>query len=82
MEETFYTVKEVADKLRLTPKGVYDLMKAGKLRYVQIGVRRRRISESALREFVQARERGIDRGSYTSDDIRTPGHAARTLATA
>lgn len=77
MEETFYTVKEVAAKLRLTPKGVYDLMKDGKLRYVQIGVRRRRIAESALREFVQRRERGVDPESYTEGHIKALSFATQ-----
>jgi excisionase family DNA binding protein len=59
VEEEIYTVTEVATKLKITRKGVYDLMRDGRLRYVQIGLRQRRITNSALREFLQLRERGL-----------------------
>jgi len=74
MEDEIYTVEEVAKKLKITRKGVYDLMRDGRLRYVQIGLRQRRITGSALRSFLQARERGDS--DVQSTDIRTPSLAA------
>lgn len=70
MEQEFYTVKEVADKLKITRKGVYDLMRDGRLRYVQIGIRQRRITAAALRDFVQSRE--IDLSDYNTRDMQSP----------
>jgi len=80
VEDEIYTVTEVAEKLKITRKGVYDLMRDGRLRYVQIGLRQRRITGSALRDFLKARERG--ESGVQSTDIRTPGHAALDLVTA
>lgn len=59
MEDEIYTVQEVATKLKITRKGVYDLMRDGRLRYVQIGLRQRRITAAAFREFLQLREQGL-----------------------
>ena len=74
MEDELFTVQEIAEKLRLTRKGVYDLMQDGRLRYIQIGPRRRRIAASALREFLKSREQGADVGKkeYNPEGRRTP----------
>lgn len=63
MEDEIYTVQEVADKLKITRKGVYDLMRDGRLRYVQIGLRQRRITATAFREFLHLREQGLGGGA-------------------
>ena len=76
MNEEYLTVAEVAAKLRVTPKTVYDLMRSGQLSYVQIGIRKRRIAVSALDRFLRDRERGIDQGSYTDEKRRKPTMAA------
>lgn len=76
MEEELFTVQEVAEKLKITRKGVYDLMRDGRLRYVQIGLRQRRITGTALRDFLRARERGIDPESYTEGNQQAPLRAA------
>lgn len=65
MEDELYTVQEVAQKLKITRKGVYDLMRDGRLRYVQIGLRQRRVTGEALRAFLRAREHGIGEGDTT-----------------
>lgn len=74
-QDEIYTVKEIAAKLKLTPKGVYDLMKSGQLDYVQIGIRKRRVTATQLREFLAARRRqglGTEGNSgYTPTDIGT-----------
>jgi excisionase family DNA binding protein len=46
-------VSEVADTLSVSRSTVYDLMKRGQLRYVQI-LGTRRIEPSALNDFIQA----------------------------
>ena len=79
MDDELFTVQEVAQKLKITRKGVYDLMRDGRLRYVQIGLRQRRITGAALRAFIAAREHGLGESkgsSYNSSDARTPSLAA------
>ena len=52
MEEEYYTIDEVAERLKVTRKTVYDWMRSGELAYVQVGSRRR-ITQSALRAFIR-----------------------------
>lgn len=55
------TVAEVAGRLRVSPKTVYDLCGRGLIRTTRVGLGRGRvlISESALAEFrVEAEKRG------------------------
>ncbi len=75
MEDEIYTVKEVAEKLKITRKGVYDLMRDGRLAYVQIGLRQRRITESALRAFLKSGQRGVSPSGVQSTDTRKPMQA-------
>lgn len=49
----FYTVQEVADRLKITRDGVYDLLKEGKLKGHRFSERRIRISETDLNDFVR-----------------------------
>lgn len=53
MEEEMFFVEEVAKKLRVTRKTVYDWMRDGRLEYVQVGGRRR-ITASALAAFIKS----------------------------
>ena len=54
------TVEEVAAALKVTRKAVYDLMRANRLPYVQIGVQRgRRIRRSALDAFLKGADRNF-----------------------
>lgn len=76
MEDEIYTVQEVAEKLKITRKGVYDLMRDGRLTYVQIGLRQRRITGAALRAFLQSGQRGIAPTGVQSKDIAMPMSAA------
>lgn len=74
MEQEFYTIREVAEKLKITRKGVYDLMRDGRLRYVQIGARQRRVTAEALRDFVQSHE--VVLTGYNPKDMQSPSLVA------
>lgn len=55
MEEKFYTVQDVADKLSFTARGVQKWIREGKLPALKFG-REYRIRESALLEFIKQHE--------------------------
>lgn len=80
----YYTINEVAEKLKVTRAAVYKWMAAGQLAYVIVG-KHRRITSEALNAFIRSGG-GIDEGdildSNIPDSIRTPGHAASVLNTA
>jgi excisionase family DNA binding protein len=67
--QEFYTVEEIADLLKVTRKAVYDWMREGRLEYVQIGKRRRRIGREALEEFLRASRAESDK---IGDKIQAP----------
>lgn len=46
--ETYYTIKETAEILKIHVSTVYRLMKDGRLRYVRIGTRTVRIPASSF----------------------------------
>ncbi len=46
-----YTLKEVADILKVTRRSIYNYIKGGKLKAVKIG-REWRVTEDALKEFL------------------------------
>ena len=52
MSEQYYTVREVAERFKVSRQSVYDWISEGRLRAVKIG-NRTRIPESALEEFVR-----------------------------
>lgn len=52
MDENYYTVEEVARRLKVSKGAVYQWMRAGLLGYVIVGTHRR-IPESALRAFIR-----------------------------
>lgn len=80
MEDKLLTVEEVAAILRVTRKAVYDLMRAGRLPYKQIGISRgRRISQSALNAFLSGADRGMGsegESGYTKPKRRSSRVAA------
>lgn len=76
MEDQVYTVEEVAEILKITRKGVYDLMRAGKLRYFSVGIRRRRVSRESLLEFMRNEGLGNNhKAKYNPDEILKPMQA-------
>jgi excisionase family DNA binding protein len=78
MPEEFYTVEESAKILRVSRKTVYDWMRAGRLPYVQAGLRKRLIPKEALNQFKRTWGVGldVDRDSTIPDDIQIPSLAA------
>lgn len=77
MEDELLTVEEVARTMKVTRQHIYDLMRAGRLPYVQIGLRRgRRIRRSALERFLSEGNRGLDQGAYTEEEIQNLSLAA------
>lgn len=76
-EERFYTIPEVAAKLKVTRAAVYKWMKAGKLAFVVVGSERRVVG-SALTTFIKAggAKRDVDSDDTMSGNIRTPGLVA------
>jgi excisionase family DNA binding protein len=83
VENELLTVEEVARTLKVTRKAVYDLMRAGRLPYVQIGIQRgRRIRRSALEAFLKGASRGVvgeQESGYNQDELR-PGFTGVSLA--
>jgi excisionase family DNA binding protein len=57
MSEQYYTVKEVAERFKVSRQSVYDWISEGRLRAVKVG-NRTRIPQSALEAFVQQIEPG------------------------
>lgn len=57
-----YTAAEVARMLKVRKGFVYELIYTGRLRAVQMSERRLRITEDALREFLEARSYQVGRG--------------------
>jgi len=49
--DTYYTVDEVADKLKVSPRTVLELKRAGKIKAVKIG-RELRFSETSLKSYL------------------------------
>jgi excisionase family DNA binding protein len=52
MREEIFTVREVADRLRVTEQVVYKWLQAGKLKGIKVG-RHWRVRESDLERFLQ-----------------------------
>ena len=79
-EDELLTVDEVAARLKMHRKSVYDLMRAGRLPYVQIQPQRgRRIRRSVLERFLKSRDTGLGNSEplgYTPNDTRAPSLAA------
>ena len=52
MEHEYYTIEEIAERLKVTRGAVYKWMNSGQLGYVMVG-KHRRITGDALRAFVR-----------------------------
>lgn len=55
VEPKFYTVAEIAKKLKVTNKTVYNYMDSGKLKFKKISERKRFISDNNLSEFLSSK---------------------------
>jgi excisionase family DNA binding protein len=83
MEDELLTIPEVASIMKVTRKAVYDMMRAKRLPYVQLGISRgRRIRRSALNAFLSGADRGLNtegESGYTKGQRKSPRLA--TLST-
>lgn len=70
MDEEYFTIEEVAERLKVTRGAVYKWMASGALEYVIVG-KHRRITDSALRKFVQPGR---------AEDVRPNEHEEDRLA--
>jgi excisionase family DNA binding protein len=57
MDEPYYTVKEVADRFKVSRQAIYDWISEGRLRAVKVG-NRTRVPQSAIAAFVRPVEPG------------------------
>ena len=82
MEDELLTVEEVAGIMKVTRKAVYDMMRAKRLPYVQLGISRgRRIRRSALNAFLSGADRGLSsegESGYTKGQRRSPRLATQS----
>jgi len=53
VNEEYFTIPEVAERLKVTPQAVYKWMKQGKLAYVFVGTDRR-VTSAAIAAFIKA----------------------------
>lgn len=53
MEETYLTVREVAERLRVTRQAIYNWIADGRLKAVKLGGKSLRITLSSVNEFIQ-----------------------------
>lgn len=83
MNEEYFTIPEVAKKLKVTRAAVYKWIAQGRLEAIYVGSDRR-VTSAAIEAFIKAStESRLGGNSTTMDDrIRTPGHAADSLAPA
>jgi excisionase family DNA binding protein len=70
------TVGEVADRLQMTPDGVYKLIQRGKLEAVKLSERKTRVPEDAFNRYYARLEAWADR--YLAAIPRITAEQART----
>lgn len=75
--ERYYTVNEIAEMFKVTRTTVYDWMNTGKLKWVQVGARRR-VTQTTLEDFVKAGS-GSGQTSVKSEEIQGPGLAPQVV---
>ena len=66
----FYTINEVAEKLKVTRAAVYKWMAAGQLGYVVVG-KHRRVTSEALNAFIRS---GGNQAGGDQDSSYNPEH--------
>lgn len=83
MELEYFTIPEVAKKLKVTRAAVYKWIAQGRLEAIYVGSDRR-ITSGAIEAFIKAstESRLAGDSAKMETDIRTPGHAAPSLVTA
>lgn len=83
MDEQYFTVAEVAERLKVTPQAVYKWIKQGKITTVYAGADAR-ITGAEIDAFIKrsTESRLAGDSAKMDSDIRTPGHAASSLVAA
>lgn len=83
MDLEYFTIPEVAKKLKVTRAAVYKWIREGKIATVAVGSDQR-ITSAAIEAFIKVstESRAAKDSAKMDTDIRTPGHAAMELATA
>lgn len=83
MDQEYFTIPEVAKKLKVTRAAVYKWIAQGRLEAIFVGADRR-VTSDAITAFIKAstESRAVDDSTKMETDIRTPGHAAPSLVTA
>lgn len=59
-EQTLLTIPDVAERLQMTPDGVYKLIQRGKLESVRLSERKLRVTEAALQRFNDRQNARVD----------------------
>lgn len=75
MDVEYFTIPEVAKKLKVTRAAVYKWIAQGKLEAVHVGADRR-VTSAAIEAFVKSSGASRSADAKIETDIRTPGHAA------
>ena len=68
------TIPEVAERLQMTPDGVYKLIQRGKLKAIRISERKTRIAAAALAEYEAATQAWVERylDEYAATAVDNP----------
>lgn len=79
MELEYFTIPEVAKKLKVTRAAVYKWIREGKIATVAVGADQR-ITSAAIEAFIKAstESRQAKDSARMDEDIQTLGHAAQT----
>lgn len=80
MDVEYFTIPEVAEKLKVTRAAVNKWIAQGKIEVVYVGADRR-ITGQAIEAFVQAstaarKSRRVDSGDTIDEAMQSPSHAA------
>lgn len=72
MNETYYTVPEVAELLKVKKAYVYDLINFGKLKAIKLSERRTRVPASALDELSSVKIDNYEVKNYNKNIVQPP----------
>lgn len=74
MDQEYFTIPEVAARLKVTPAAIRKWIAQGKIEVVYVGSDRR-ITSDAIAAFVKAstETRRAARGNESAEDIQAPG---------
>jgi excisionase family DNA binding protein len=79
--ENYFTIREVADRLRKSEQSVVRWLKAGKLSYIEVSERRRLIAKTDLQDFLNSRRVSPPKKRIDKLGIVNPCSSERSLTT-